>query len=181
MTTALLPTHPSMDTNATTPTLQRRLLCMLYEAVVLFGIFFSAGLLFDLITQSKNPLTLRTLRQIYLFIVIGAYFTYFWGHGGQTLAMKTWRIKVIAATGHAISFRSACIRYCLSWMWFLPALACNAVLDIQHWPSIILFVAGMAIWASTIRANPDRQFLHDIWAKTRLISLPKTANQTVKP
>jgi uncharacterized RDD family membrane protein YckC len=149
---------------------------MIYEAVILFGIFFSAGLLFDLITQSKNPLPLRTLRQIYLFIVIGAYFTYFWGHGGQTLAMKTWRIKVTAVSGHTLRFKQACIRYCLSWLWFLPALAASALFDIQHWLSFVLLGAGVALWASTILLNPDRQFLHDTLAKTRLIILPPNPN-----
>ncbi len=148
---------------------------MAYEAVVLFGIFFTADLLFDLITQSKNPLELRTIRQLYLFIVIGVYFTYFWGHGGQTLAMKTWRIKVISTSGQDINFKQACVRYCLSWMWFLPALACNYFFEIKQWPGVIVFATGICLWALTALAGDDQQFLHDTIAKTKLVTLAAPA------
>lgn len=67
---------------------------MLYEAMLVFGVVFVAGLLLDTVTQSRHALTLRHTRQFWLFIVLGAYFIYSWMRGGQTLAMQTWHIKL---------------------------------------------------------------------------------------
>src|SRR5690606_42131994 len=57
-----------------TPSRLRRFACMMYEAVLLFGVVFLAGYLFDTLTQSKHALMLRHARQAWLFLAIGAYF-----------------------------------------------------------------------------------------------------------
>ena len=146
---------------------------MVYEAVLLFGVLFAAELAFDLATQTLNPTGLQNWRHLYLFVVLGIYFTYFWGHGGQTLPMQTWRIKVLSVDGLPLTFKQACVRYCLAWLWFLPALAINATLGIQRWPSLILLFAGMCAWAMTSKYDPNKQFLHDRLAGTGLFAIPR--------
>ena len=153
--------------------LTQRLVCMLYEAVLLFGVFFAAELIFDLSTQGSDLAALRNWRQLYLFIVLGGYFTYFWGHGGQTLPMKTWHVKLVSANQQKLSFKQASLRYCIAWMWFLPALSLTYLLQIQHWLSIGLFFVGIVAWAATIKFDRHGQFLHDRLAGTQLIALPK--------
>jgi hypothetical protein len=58
-----------------------------------FGFYSASSLLpvflFDVITQSKHALTLRHLRQLWLFVIIGIYFVFCWTRSGQTLAMQT--------------------------------------------------------------------------------------------
>ena len=61
-----------------TPNRLRRFACMMYEAVLLFGVVFLAGYLMDTLTQSRNALELRPLRQAWLFVAIGAYFVLCW-------------------------------------------------------------------------------------------------------
>lgn len=151
---------------------------MIYEAVLLFGVVFAAGFLFDVISNSTSPFALHNWRQLYLFIVLGVYFTYFWGHGGQTLPMQTWHIRLVDRNGHPVSFRQACLRYCLAWMWFLPSLALSDAFHIQNWPSILLFVAGMIAWALTSKLDQDGQFLHDKLAKTQLIAVPRKPRES---
>lgn len=146
---------------------------MVYEAVLLFGIFFAAGLLFDLATQNQTVASLHNWRQLYLFIVVGIYFTYFWGHGGQTLPMKTWHIRLVSADGSPITLRQASLRYCLAWMWFLPALGISHFFGLQLWASAILFFAGLSGWALTSRFDSHRQFLHDRISGTWLAVVPK--------
>ena len=153
--------------------LKHRLLCMVYEAVLLFGVLFAAELAFDLSTQSLNQADLQNWHHLYLFVILGLYFTYFWGHGGQTLPMQTWHIRVMALNGTALTFRQACIRYCLAWMWFLPALAISSIFGIQRWPSIILLILGMCAWALTGKYDANGQFLHDRLAKTGLFAVPR--------
>jgi uncharacterized RDD family membrane protein YckC len=144
---------------------------MLYEAVLVFAIVAIAGLLFDFVTQSRHALKLRHARQAWLFLVLGAYFVYFWHRGGQTLAMKTWGIRLVAP-GHAeVPTKKAIARYLLAWMWFLPGMAISYMMGLQGWASIVAISVTMILWALTIRGNPERQFLHDYLLGTRLIRL----------
>jgi len=142
---------------------------MVYEAMLLFGVVFIAGWLFDTLTQSRHALTLRHARQFWLFLVLGAYFIFFWHRSGQTLAMKTWRIKLVTPDAVQIPITKAITRYLLAWMWFLPAMTLDYALDLKGWASIGVIAVGMALWTMTIRLNKDRQFLHDQLAGTRLI------------
>jgi uncharacterized RDD family membrane protein YckC len=154
---------------------------MAYEAMLLFGVLFIAGWIFDTLTQSRSALTLRHARQFWLFLVLGVYFIICWRRSGQTLAMKTWRIKLIAPGYQEVPLSKAVLRYLLAWMWFLPAVGLDYALGLKGWASMALLVAGMALWAITIFFNKDRQFLHDWITGTRLIhyTLPQQSDKSV--
>lgn len=156
---------------------------MLYESLLLFGVLFFAAWIFSTLLQQKHALYLRHALQVWLFLVLGAYFVYFWHRSGQTLAMKTWRIKLVAANGGPVSFTRATVRFLLCWIWFLPALALDAALGLKQWASIGLPVLGMVLWATSILLDKNRQFLHDRLAGTALVSLlppPAQTTSTVK-
>jgi len=146
---------------------------MVYEAVLLFGVLFAAELLFLVATQSFNPSALHFWENLYLFVILGIYFTYFWGHGGQTLPMQTWHIKVVSKDAQRVTLKQSCIRYVAAWMWLLPALAIIEFLKPGLWPGIALFIAGMVGWALTSRFDENGQFLHDKLAGTQVVSVPK--------
>ena len=153
---------------------KKRLLCMIYDAVLLFGITFSAVFVFKFATQRFDDALMHRWLQLFLFIVIGMYFTYVWGRKGQTLAMQAWHLKIVTKDNNPITFKQACIRYCGAWMWFLPALILCDVLGIHHWDSIMLIIlVGMVAWAMTVFLDENRQFLHDKLAGTQIILLPK--------
>lgn len=95
---------------------------MVYEAMLLFGVVFVAGYLFDTLTQSRHALMLRHERQLWLFVVLGFYFVWFWRHGGQTLAMKTWHIKLVKEDGSRISLLQGLARYVLCYLFTLTGL-----------------------------------------------------------
>jgi uncharacterized RDD family membrane protein YckC len=143
---------------------------MLYEAVLLFGVAFVAALVFDVTTQSRHALTLRYAREVWLFVVIGIYFVFFWSRSGQTLAMKTWHIRIADTERPNLPVIKAIVRYCLAWMWFLPGLAIAYQFELKNWSSIIAVIAGATAWAATALFDQDSQFLHDKLAKTRLVS-----------
>jgi uncharacterized RDD family membrane protein YckC len=147
---------------------------MIYEAILLFGVVFITGWIFDTLTQSRHALTLRHERQFWLFLALGAYFVFFWHRGGQTLAMKTWQIKIIAPGFENIPIGKAIMRYLLAWMWFLPAMAMDYALGLKGWGSIGVLAIGIALWAITALFDKDHQFLHDRLSGTYLINLSKT-------
>ncbi len=142
---------------------------MLYEAMLLFGVVFVAGWLFDTLTQSRHALTLRHARQFWLFLVLGAYFILFWRRSGQTLAMKTWRIRLIVPGLDHIPLKTAALRYALAWMWFLPAMLLVYTFGLKEWASIGVIILGIVAWAWTTRFDKHGQFLHDRLAGTRIV------------
>jgi len=146
---------------------------MIYEAVLLFGVLFAAELLFDVSTQALGQAQLHYWRNLYLFLVLGVYFTYFWGHGGQTLPMQTWHIKVVGSNLQSVTFKQACIRYAASWMWFLPALAISYALNLPRSTSFVLCLVGLVGWAWASKLDKNGQFLHDRLAGTQVIAVEK--------
>lgn len=157
------------------PSLRRRLACWLYEGMLLFGVVFLADYLFSTLSQSRHALDNRMGQQAFLFLVLGIYFTWFW-HKGQTLAMKTWHIRIVDLQGSAVPQSRALGRYVLSWVWFIPSLALIWALDLPLGSGSVLIFGWIAVWAILSRFHPERQFWHDVWAGTRLIdSRPSSA------
>ncbi len=165
---------PAVSTTLKAPSVRRRLTCMVYEGLLLFGLAFAAGLIFDLLSNSKHALNLRHARQAWIFIVFGAYFIYCWHRSGQTLPMQTWRIRLVNDDGKRLPLIKAVVRYLLAWLWVLPGMAIGHQLGLKEWAMLAPLSVSMLAWASTAKFSPDGQFLHDILAKTRLIELPVT-------
>ncbi|WHZ11937.1 MAG: Putative transmembrane protein [Burkholderiaceae bacterium] len=153
------------------PPLARRMACWVYEGVLLFGVVFIAGYLFSALTQMRNPLEHRHWLQGFLFVVFGAYFTWLWTKG-QTLAMKTWDIRIVDRQGLPLTQARALLRYLLCWLWFLPPLALEAALRLSGGESALLTLAWVVLWALASRLHPQRQFWHDALAGTRLVTVP---------
>ena len=83
------------------PGIARRLASMLYEAILLFAVAFLATWLFQFAAGTLRIEGWRMhLLQLFLLAVFAAYFLWCWLRGGQTLAMKTWRIRLVARHGH---------------------------------------------------------------------------------
>lgn len=146
--------------------------CWLYEGMLMFGVVFIAGYLFGTLSQTRNAMDNRHALQAFLFVVFGIYFVWLWAKG-QTLAMKTWNIKVVDRSGHPITQARALLRYVLSWLWFLPALAASALFHLSGAESVVILAGWVAIWALLSRFHPQQQFWHDALAGTRLIAVPR--------
>ena len=127
--------------------LRRRLASLVYEALLLAAVLWAAGALFTLIVPDATSPLPRALLRAFLLAVAFAYFAWCWTRGGQTLAMKTWRIRVLSTSGLPLTLKQALLRFVL------------AVLGIG--------LAGCGLlWAWFDR---DRQFLHDRLAGTRIV------------
>ncbi len=161
--------------------LKNRLLCMVYEGMLLFGVLFISGWLFSTLLQQRHALALRHAQQVWQFVVLAAYFGWFWTHGGQTLAMKTWRVRVVTRDGKALGWPRALLRYLLAWLWFVPGLAAASLLHAQGWMLMLLPAANVALWAAAARLDPDRQFIHDRLARTRIVLAPAAKDPLAKP
>jgi uncharacterized RDD family membrane protein YckC len=152
------------------PTVRRRLATLMYESVLLFGVVFFAGYLFSTLTQQRNGLTHHDWLMSWIGLVLAAYFVWFWTHGGQTLPMKTWRLKVVDARGQPLTVGRALARYALAWLWFLPPLALHPLLSLTVPQTLIMLAVWIALWAAAVWLDPARQFLHDRLAGTRIVA-----------
>jgi uncharacterized RDD family membrane protein YckC len=160
---------PATPPQLTAPSLIRRMACWLYEGVLLFAVVFMAGWLFSALGQVRDAMDpRRPLLQAFLFVVFGIYFTWFWSRG-QTLAMKTWKVRIVDWSGAPVSQRRALLRYVCSWLWFLPPLAALSLWHTTPGRSALVVLAWVMVWALASRLHPQRQFWHDALARTRLV------------
>lgn len=109
-----------------------------------------AGFLVSIAVNGLHLTHHRVLFQAYLMLISALYFNIQWVRGGQTLAMKTWRLRLVDADARPVSAGRALLRYA-------AAVA-----------SLALFGVGF-LWALVDR---DQQFLHDRIAGTRIVTVP---------
>lgn len=127
----------------------RRMLSMIYESLLLIAVLFIASFIFHLVFSDPDAVFFKPAHQLYLLLVMGTYFIWFWIHGGQTLAMQTWKLRLTTTAGEGINLKQAVARYLF------------AVVGIS------LFGCGI-FWALL---DSDHQFLHDRLAGTRIVNV----------
>lgn len=127
-----------------TPSIGARLASVIYDGLLLVGVLFAAGFLFSALLHFTGQPSLIWPFRLYLLAVTAAYFLWFWLHGGQTLAMKTWKFRLVARDGGKLTLGRAVLRFALAWL----------VFPVIGW-----------FWAFF---DKDSQFLQDRLAGTRL-------------
>lgn len=85
------------------------------------------------------------------WIVAGLYIVPSWRRGGQTLGMRPWRLKVIAADGGAPSWRALGVRYAVA--------------------TVSLLLGGLGFWWAWV--DRGRLTWHDRASDTRMVRMPK--------
>lgn len=153
---------------AAPPGLARRLAAFVYEGVLLFAVLFFACFLYVVLTRQKDAL-FGVPGYVFAFVVPAAYFLYFWTHTGQTLALKTWHLRVVDVQGQPLRLGRAFVRYVLSWLWLLPGLSLW-LLDIRGGKLAAGLAAWIAVYMLLARLHPQRQFPHDLIAGSRVIT-----------
>lgn len=141
---AIAPTPPSILT---------RLAAMVYELLLVTAVVFVASFIVLPFVGELKAAWQRHFFQVWILLVLFVYFAAFWLRSGQTLAMKTWRIRLVNRDGGRISLRQAAGRFILALL------------------GLMLGGTGF-FWALFDR---DRQFLHDRLMGTRLIRVPRKA------
>ncbi len=133
------------------PSIPRRLVAMIYEGLLLFAVICVGFLLpYTLIGAMAQVATPPWVLRLHFLLLLMVYSVWFWLHGGQTLAMKTWKMKLVDRSGKPLRPLQAVLRY------------------LAAWPSLLFFGIGI-FWALF---DKDKQFLHDRIADTRIILVP---------
>lgn len=153
--------HPADTPAAGAPAaLPRRLAAIVYDTLLLFGVLFAAAVPVVALTAwhlgaesfaDGSPLAGRPWFGLYLLAVSYAFYGWFWTHGGQTLGMRAWKLRVITAAGTPLGWGDALLRFSAALLSWLPA--------------------GLGFFWQLL--DRDRLTWHDRLSGTRLIRLPK--------
>lgn len=167
--------HAATGGELRAPGLRRRLACLLYEGLLLFGVGLVSGAIGTLVlklTGADSPGSHALVLQAVGIAVYGVYFVWFWVRRGQTLPMQTWRIKLVTAQGEPLTVTRAIVRYVACALWIAPAFL---LAKLNHWPAVTELTAvgvGIVVYAVLALLHPQRQFWHDALCGTRLVTAP---------
>jgi len=137
-----------LNTESTPSPLPRRLAAALYDSILLLGVEVIAFIPYTFLRRGGpgqgefDPLALA-----WLLAIAFLFFGWFWVHGGQTLGMRTWRIRVQTLDGQPISWLQALLR-------FFVAIISWAALGLGFW---------WTLW------DKDKMTWHDRWSESRLV------------
>jgi uncharacterized RDD family membrane protein YckC len=129
------------------PALGRRLASALYDLLMVAALVLVATFPFLAVFGDSTLGWRRHALQLWVLAVSGAYFVWFWTHGGQTLPMKTWRLRLVRGDGAPVSVWRGLHRYLLA----------------------VLGLAALGLGFLWALVDRDRQFLHDRLAGTALV------------
>lgn len=163
------------------PSLFRRLASLGYEGLIVAAILVAGGLAFygaaallrSIGMATGVPTSLeRVLLQVFLAALLGAYFVRSWSRGGQTLAMKAWKLRLVRTDGSVVGAGQALLRFVLAglvlgagaaaamWLWRHPG-------SVPGWLGALPAVVDLG-W---ILSDRERQFLHDRLTRTRVVRI----------
>ena len=140
--------------NAATPGLWRRLAAIFYDSWLVLALWL-LGATADFFVQGALGLgdaPVRLPLQLYLVTCPFVFFGWFWTHGGQTLGMRSWRLRLLDRDGHPVGWRQALTRV---------AAACLAALPLGLGYLWMLFDRDGLTW-------------HDRLSHTRLVLVEKS-------
>jgi uncharacterized RDD family membrane protein YckC len=103
------------------PGLLRRLAAIFYDFLLLIGLLFVATALLLPFNGGQAIPAQQFLFPLYLLLVSFFFYAWFWTHGGQTLGLRAWRIRVLTPDMKPISWKQALLRFMtaiISWGFF---------------------------------------------------------------
>ncbi len=134
------------------PGFLRRLGAMFYDGLLLLALLIMLSYPYVWLTGgAKAGLLVKTLYQLYLLAICFFYYTGFWVRGGQTLGMRTWRLKLVRNDGGPITWSIASKRFAFAWL------------------SLLCLGLGF-LW---VMYDRNKLAWHDRLSGTKLIRLPK--------
>ena len=155
----------------------RRWAALVYEALLLTALVFIASFLLAPFVSPGSaargalvmPSPAARLGSFTALFTLGAvFFTWIWSEGRRTLPMKAWRLALVTVAFEPLARRTAFVRYVAAWIG--PALAVVAyALLAPHGFAALAWPLVFLNWLAAL-VDPQRQFLHDRIAGTRLVT-----------
>ena len=137
------------------PGLLRRLAAMAYDGLLVLALAFAVSALLLWASGGRlgpdRPLWLLWAHRIILVVSVWGFFAWFWLHGGQTLGMRAWRLRLVATGGGAISVGQS----------------------VRRFAGAALSLAAFGLGYLWVLFDPEQRSWHDHLSGTHLIVVPK--------
>ena len=116
----LPPAGAEVGLTPVSPGLLRRLAILCYDALPLFAVLFAATLIVFPLNGGEAFAPYDALYSAYLLAVTFFYFGWFWTHGGQTLGMRAWGVRLVGRNATRIKWRDCLVRFLAALISLLP-------------------------------------------------------------
>jgi uncharacterized RDD family membrane protein YckC len=126
--------------------LARRLLAMLYDALVVTGLLLIATALASPFDQGNQQALRDPWFTLYLLGVWFAYLAVSWLRGGMTVGMRAWQIQLRREDGGPVTWKACLLRFAVS----------------------LLAAASFGLGFLWALFDPEQRAWHDMASKTRL-------------
>ncbi len=97
--------------------LVRRLMAIMYDLFLLLAMLFIAtaiAMIFNQGNAIEPGQAIYPFYIVYLLVLSFVFYGWFWTHGGQTLGMKTWKMRLQQDDGKPLSWNLALIRFAIA-------------------------------------------------------------------
>ena len=132
------------------PGLARRVGALLYDAILLLGLMMVFTALILTLTDGEAIKAGNWYYRGFLVVMVVSFFTWFWTHGGQTLGMRAWRLKLVT-TQDQVPRVQACL-----WRLVFAAIS----------------LAGFGLGLIWVIVDPENRSWHGRRSNTQLVLLP---------
>ncbi len=162
--------------------------CWLYDFMLLCAVWLLAGIVYIIPAQmlinvdssQKNNLSTTEFSgpvfYVYLFLVSWFFFAWFWKHGGQTLGLKSWSLRLQTENGHTLNWLQTLLRFLIAGTpWLISLFVYEQITTRQllqppyEYSAFILGFGGL-FW---ILIDKKNRSLQDIFSHTRIVKIPK--------
>lgn len=131
--------------------LWRRLAAAAYDTLLLAAVWMVLAMADTLVQAlAGSAPNVHVLRAV-LLGASALFFAWPWTHGGQTLGMRAWRLRLRRADGEPVGWPQALARYGFAWLAWLP-------------------LAAGVLWCAV---DARRRAWHDTLSGTEVVLLPK--------
>lgn len=166
--------------------------CWLYDFMLLCAVWLLAGIMYIIpaqmfaqvdSSQSNNLSTTEFTGPIfysYLFLVSWFFFAWFWTHGGQTLGLRTWSLRLQTDDGYALNWLQTLRRFLIAgtpWLislFIYEQIISNELLPSPYQYSVFLIGFSGLLWKLI---DKQKRSLYDILSHTRIVKLPKKSKK----
>lgn len=98
--------------------LLRRLAANFYDLLLVAAILLIGTALALVITKGQAIPPGNFFYQVYLITLVASFYLWFWCHGGQTIGLAAWKLRVVKSNQQKITWQRACLRFGLGLLVF---------------------------------------------------------------
>jgi len=143
------------DQNYPTAPLYRRLAAMIYDGLIVIALYIMAGFIlvgsYKAVTGEFPGAFPASVDLSVLFIICFFYYTHSWMRGGQTIGMKSWRIKLISEYKPQMRLTQCMLRTGIGFF--------------------SLLIVGLGYWWALF--DKRQRTWHDMASMTRIVYMPR--------